>query len=61
MASDITRRSVGLVNIRHGSNLVVIEPSNIYDCSLGEDVFVGPFVEIQKGCLLYTSPSPRDS
>ena len=25
-----------------------MQPSNIYGCSLGDDVFVGPFVEIQK-------------
>ena len=27
----------------------VIMPSNIYGCELAEDVFVGPFVEIQRG------------
>ncbi|MHA7847790.1 acyltransferase [Serratia sp. D1N4] len=27
---------------------MVIEPSNLYGCQLGDDVFVGPFVEIQK-------------
>jgi acetyltransferase-like isoleucine patch superfamily enzyme len=26
----------------------VIEPVNLYNCSLGDRVFVGPFVEIQK-------------
>ncbi|WP_417903545.1 acyltransferase [Chania multitudinisentens] len=27
---------------------MVIEPCNLYGCQLGDDVFVGPFVEIQK-------------
>lgn len=31
-----------------GKNVIVIEPSNLYGCLLGDDVFVGPFVEIQK-------------
>lgn len=28
---------------------MIVEPSNVYGCTLGDDVFVGPFVEIQKG------------
>ena len=36
-------------NVDYGKNVKVIEPSNIYDCSLGNNVFVGPFTEIQKG------------
>lgn len=28
--------------------MTIVEPSNIYGCTLGDDVFVGPFVEIQK-------------
>jgi len=27
-------------------------PANVYECELGEDVFVGPFVEIQKGVVI---------
>lgn len=32
-----------------GDNVTIIEPSNLYECNLADDVFVGPFVEIQKG------------
>lgn len=32
-----------------GSNVKVVEPVNVYDCSIGDDCFIGPFVEIQKG------------
>jgi len=35
-----------------GENVRIIEPVNIYECTLKEDVFVGPFVEIQKGCII---------
>jgi acetyltransferase-like isoleucine patch superfamily enzyme len=41
------RRS-GLVDVTFGARVIVTEPCNLYGCSLGEDVFVGPFVEIQK-------------
>ena len=41
------RRS-GLVDVAFGARVIVTEPCNLYGCSLGEDVFVGPFVEIQK-------------
>jgi len=36
-------------NVKFGKNCTIIEPSNIYECELGDDVFIGPFVEITKG------------
>ena len=36
-------------NIKTGENCEIIEPVNLYDCTLGRNVFIGPFVEIQKG------------
>lgn len=39
----------GVKNIRTGENFKAVMPSNLYDCSFGDDCFVGPFVEIQKG------------
>lgn len=32
-----------------GENVRIVEPANIYECHLGDDCFVGPFVEIQRG------------
>jgi acetyltransferase-like isoleucine patch superfamily enzyme len=32
-----------------GERVRIIAPSNVYECTLGDDCFVGPFVEIQKG------------
>lgn len=29
--------------------MTVVEPANLYECELGDDVFVGPFCEIQRG------------
>jgi len=38
------------VKISKGVN--IIEPVNLYGCELGENVFVGPFVEIQKDVVI---------
>jgi acetyltransferase-like isoleucine patch superfamily enzyme len=31
-----------------GDNVKVVQPVNLYGCSIGNDSFIGPFVEIQK-------------
>lgn len=36
-----------IINVKSAKGVKVIEPCNLYGCELGEDVFVGPFVEIQ--------------
>ena len=36
-------------DVRFGKNCKIIEPVNLYECKLGDNVFVGPFVEITKG------------
>ena len=40
---------VGIRDVRFGANVKVVEPANIYECSIGDDCFIGPFVEIQRG------------
>lgn len=39
-------------DVKSGENVKIITPSNLYQCQLEDDVFVGPFVEIQKGCVI---------
>ena len=41
------RKPTGVRNVTCGDNVIVYEPANLYDCVLGNGVFVGPFVEIQ--------------
>nr|WP_295885335.1 acyltransferase [uncultured Devosia sp.] len=41
-------RQVGIVDVIMGTGVTITEPVNLYGCTLGDDVFVGPFVEIQK-------------
>jgi len=38
----------GIVNVRFGDNVTIVNPVNLYGCTIGNDVFIGPFVEIQK-------------
>lgn len=40
--------SSAIKNVQFGENVKVIEPVNIYGCSIGNNTFIGPFVEIQK-------------
>lgn len=35
-----------------GSNVKIIEPVNLYGCTLDDNVFVGPFVEIQRNVFI---------
>jgi acetyltransferase-like isoleucine patch superfamily enzyme len=42
----------GIKDVNFGLDVNVIEPVNIYGCSIGDNCFVGPFVEIQKDVIL---------
>jgi len=43
---------IGIKDVDFGPNVTLIEPVNIYGCHIGADVFIGPFVEIQKNCRI---------
>lgn len=45
-------RKVGIREVRCGKDVTVVEPCNIYECTLSDGVFVGPFVEIQRGAVV---------
>ena len=45
-------KQASIVDVTFGNNVTVVEPANLYGCTLGDDVFVGPFVEIQKGVTI---------
>ena len=46
------KRSVGIVDVEFGAGVTVIEPANLYGCSIGDNTFIGPFVEIQRGAKI---------
>ena len=35
-------------DVRIGKKCIIVEPVNLYECELGNNVFIGPFVEIGK-------------
>tara|TARA_Y100000590_G_scaffold26436_1_gene29767 strand:+ start:31 stop:489 length:459 start_codon:yes stop_codon:yes gene_type:complete len=39
-------------NTKFGKNCIVVEPTNIYGSKFGNNVFIGPFVEIQKNSYI---------
>lgn len=45
--NEPTRRCVGVRDVRFGERVTIVEPVNLYGCTLADEVFVGPFVEIQ--------------
>lgn len=47
---DAIKRHVASVrDVEAGAGVTVVEPTNLYECTLGDGVFVGPFCEVQKG------------
>jgi len=49
MKNNLIINSIKIRNVEFGENVKVVEPVNLYECVIGDDTFIGPFVEIQKG------------
>jgi acetyltransferase-like isoleucine patch superfamily enzyme len=47
-----TIKKIAIRDVRFGRNVTVLEPVNLYECTIGDDSFIGPFVEIQKGAVI---------
>lgn len=47
-----TLLAVQVRDVSCGERVKIVEPANIYECTLGDDCFVGPFTEIQKGVTI---------
>jgi acetyltransferase-like isoleucine patch superfamily enzyme len=43
---------IGVRDVEFGARVKIIEPCNLYGCKIGDDCFVGPFTEIQKGAAV---------
>ncbi|HAS47580.1 MAG TPA: UDP-3-O-(3-hydroxymyristoyl)glucosamine N-acyltransferase [Microscillaceae bacterium] len=48
MDNQPTFYEIGIKNVQFGQNVKVVKPVNLYGCTIGDDTFIGPFVEIQK-------------
>jgi acetyltransferase-like isoleucine patch superfamily enzyme len=47
--NDIIKKKISIRQIKTGKNCTVYEPSNLYECILGDNVTIGPFCEITRG------------
>jgi acetyltransferase-like isoleucine patch superfamily enzyme len=48
MKNKPTIKKAGIRDVTFGENVTVVEPVNLYECEIGDDCFIGPFVEIQR-------------
>ncbi len=51
MNKPIILRS-GITDVSFGNNVKVVEPVNLYGCTIGTNCFIGPFCEIQKAVVI---------
>ena len=45
-------RYATIVDVTFGKDVTVVQPVNLYGCTIGDGSLVGPFVEIQKGAII---------
>lgn len=41
-------KEINVYNVKFGENNTIIQPVNLYGCTFGDNIFIGPFTEIQK-------------
>lgn len=46
------RQQIGIRDVNFGAGVKVVEPCNLYGCTIGDDCFIGPFTEIQKDVVI---------
>ena len=52
MRSNVRILHSAVRDVALGANVTIVEPVNLYECVIGSDCFIGPFVEIQKGVVI---------
>lgn len=45
-------KEAGIVNVSFGEDVTVVQPVNLYGCTIGHHSFIGPFTEIQKNVII---------
>jgi acetyltransferase-like isoleucine patch superfamily enzyme len=43
---------IGVNDVVFGENVCLVNPVNLYGCKIGDNCFIGPFVEIQKNVTI---------
>jgi acetyltransferase-like isoleucine patch superfamily enzyme len=55
MAAPFQIINASIRDVIFGNNVTIMHPSNLYECTIGDDCFIGPFVEMQKNVLIGNS------
>lgn len=50
--TNIQITTSGIRDVQFGENVSIKEPVNLYECHIGDECSIGPFVEIQKGAVI---------
>ena len=50
--SEYNIQKSNITNVKFGKNVKIIEPVNLYNCIINDEVFIGPFVEIQSNVTI---------
>ena len=50
--NEVTFYESKIANTNFGKNITIVKPVNIYGCIIGDQCFIGPFVEIQKNVTI---------
>ncbi len=45
-------REIGVKDVCFGRDVKLVKPVNLYGCAIGDNCFIGPFVEIQKNATI---------
>ncbi len=52
MTTSPTIKAIGIVDVDFGKGVTIVNPVNLYGCRIGDECFIGPFVEIQKDVVI---------
>lgn len=51
------KKNISIKNVKFGKNVTIIQPVNLYGCVIGDNCFIGPFVEIQSHSFICENTS----
>jgi acetyltransferase-like isoleucine patch superfamily enzyme len=52
MANNPIKYQSKIIDVQFGVNVKIVEPVNMYGCTIGDNCFIGPFVEVQKNVTI---------
>ena len=50
--NEINFSESSIKDVKAGNSVKIVMPSNVYGCTLGDNVFIGPFVEVQSQVVI---------